>query len=197
MKIVLLVVIVLALVTGFAVLVAATGMVEVAADQPHGDLTAWYLELARERAIHGELDAIRVPELGEERVAAGAAAHRTMCAGCHGAPGREPGAVGQGLNPEPPDLAAEEWSGREHRAEAFWVTSHGIRMTGMPAFGVTHDDEAVWDLVAFLGRLPELDPEGYTALADSASPGGHGYGSGGEEVEGTGGGSSHGSHGHG
>lgn len=161
MKIIITAAVVIVVLLGVVLLVAAAGMVEVAADVPHGGVTAWYLELARERAIAGELDAVEVPELGDGRAAAGAVAYAEMCAGCHGAPGAPPSVIGRGLSPEPPDLADEDWSAAGEQAEAFWVITHGIRMTGMPAFGVTHDDDAVWDLVAFLARLPELDQTGY------------------------------------
>jgi len=94
-----------------------------------------------------------------------------MCAGCHGAPGQDPEAMGQGLNPPPPDLAesALEWS----PAELFWVTKNGIKMTGMPAWGATHDDDAIWPVVAFLTKLPDLDAAQYKDLMDSAGDMGH------------------------
>ena len=34
-------------------------------------------------------------------------------------------------------------------------------MTGMRAWGVTHEDKLLWDLVAFVRKLPELTPEQY------------------------------------
>jgi len=48
------------------------------------------------------------------------------------------------------------------------VVKHGLKMTGMPAWGITHDDELLWDIVAFLRKLPELTPEQYKALVESA-----------------------------
>ena len=53
-------------------------------------------------------------------------------------------------------------------AEQFWVIKHGIKMTGMPAWGVTHDDEILWDVVAFLGKMPELTAQQYQDLVKSA-----------------------------
>jgi hypothetical protein len=38
----------------------------------------------------------------------------------------------------------------------------------MPAWGLTHDDELLWDVVAFVRRLPKLTPEQYEALAKNA-----------------------------
>ena len=53
-------------------------------------------------------------------------------------------------------------------AEQFWVVKHGVKMTGMPAWGVTHSDELLWDVVAFLRKLPELTADQYQTLVKSA-----------------------------
>jgi len=45
---------------------------------------------------------------------------------------------------------------------------HGLKMSGMPAWGVTHDDDLVWNVVAFLRKLPDLTPDEYQALVKSA-----------------------------
>jgi mono/diheme cytochrome c family protein len=141
-----------------------SGLADVAATSPHWALTRFLLSTAMERAVKRHAAGIAVPESLdlEERVRAGAVAYDAMCASCHGAPGAEPDVVGKGLSPEPPDLAAEadEWSA----AEVFWITEHGIRMTGMPAFGPTHSDEEIWELVALVKRLPRLSPAEYRAL---------------------------------
>ena len=46
---------------------------------------------------------------------------------------------------------------------------HGLKMSGMPAWGVTHDDELLWDVVAFLQELPKLTPDRYETLVKSAA----------------------------
>jgi cytochrome c553 len=91
-----------------------------------------------------------------------------MCVVCHGAPGVERSALGEGINPKPPDLAKEaaEWSNRE----LFWITKHGIKLAGMPAFGVTHTDQDLWGIVAFLRRLQNMSPAEYHQLAMEAEP---------------------------
>jgi hypothetical protein len=48
------------------------------------------------------------------------------------------------------------------------VVKHGIKMTGMPSWGATHDDELLWDIVAFLRKMPELTADEYQALVRSA-----------------------------
>ncbi|HWA12821.1 MAG TPA: cytochrome c, partial [Burkholderiales bacterium] len=38
------------------------------------------------------------------------------------------------------------------------------KMSGMPAWGRTHDDASIWGLVAFVQVLPELSPEDYRKM---------------------------------
>jgi mono/diheme cytochrome c family protein len=92
-------------------------------------------------------------------VAAGFDGFRNMCVQCHGAPGVGPGVNGQGLYPGPPELAkvAPELTD----GELFWITKHGIKFTGMPAFGPTHSDEDLWAIVSFIRQLQDWGPEEY------------------------------------
>ena len=46
-------------------------------------------------------------------------------------------------------------------------------MTGMPAWGATHDDDAIWPVVAFMTKLPELDETQYQGLLANAQGIGH------------------------
>lgn len=161
-----------------------SGRADVAATSPHWAVTEWVLSTAMERSVERQARGIEPPDSLDDAagVRAGAEAYDAMCVGCHGAPGIEPGAVGVGLEPEPPELAEEagEWSA----AELFWITKHGVRMTGMPAFGPTHSDAELWDLVAFVQRLPRMPEAEYQSLtAPAAHPGsppeghgGHGHG---------------------
>ena len=43
-------------------------------------------------------------------------------------------------------------------------------MTGMPAFGPTHDDATIWNIVAFIKQLPATDAEAYQRLEQQAGP---------------------------
>jgi hypothetical protein len=61
-----------------------------------------------------------------------------------------------------------EYSDEFKPAEAFWIIKNGIMLTSMPAWGVTHPDEKIWDIVAFLKKLPEMRPEEYSKLASEA-----------------------------
>lgn len=148
------------------------GLFEVAATTPHGSVTDWALSTAMQQGIERRARGVSVPSDLDTpaRIRAGASSYDAMCVVCHAGPGVEADAMASGLLPEPPELAdeAHDWSA----AELFWILEHGIRMTGMAAFGPTHSDEELWDLVAFLRRLPSLSPAEYRSLTGSEGDGG-------------------------
>ena len=88
----------------------------------------------------------------------GLAHYRGMCVTCHGAPGVDASEIGVGLNPPAPDLTLAKVQARTD-GELFWLVANGIRMTGMPGFGQTHENEEIWKIVAFLRHLPEITEE--------------------------------------
>lgn len=153
-----------------------SGLADVAATSQHWPLTHWILSTAMESSVRRQARGIKAPSyLSEDsHVRAGAAAYDAMCATCHGAPAVEPGVVGKGLNPPPPDLTkeADDWSPEE----IFWVTANGVRMTGMPAFGPSHSDSELWDVVALVKRLPRMSGAEYRALLpEPTEHQGHGH----------------------
>jgi mono/diheme cytochrome c family protein/ketosteroid isomerase-like protein len=152
-----------------AVLVYA-GAFNVAADDPHWGFTQRLIETARERSIASHVSDVEVPRLDDAAlIATGAEHYSEMCTGCHLAPGLEETELRAGLYPKPPNLTKR---GRARSPEqTFWIIKHGLKMTGMPAWGVTHDDRSIWGMVAFLGKLPELSPEAYRALAAEGESG--------------------------
>jgi len=114
--------------TGFAY----SGLYDVSASSPHSGVVNWLLSTISHASIERHASNVNVPDLSDvSLVRAGSSDFSTMCAGCHGAPGHAPEAIGQGLNPPAPDLA--ESATHMKPAELFWVIKHGIKMTGMPA----------------------------------------------------------------
>ncbi len=150
-----------------AIIAIYGGLYNVAADIPHAQPVFWLLETARERSVALRAAEIDVPgDLDNAyRIASGAGQYANMCAGCHLAPGMKRTEMSRGLYPRAPELRR---GSDMTAAEEFWVVKHGIKATGMPAWGVTHSDDLLWDVVAFLRRLPDLSPEEYQALVEKA-----------------------------
>jgi mono/diheme cytochrome c family protein/ketosteroid isomerase-like protein len=147
-----------------------SGVFDIAADSPHWPVTSWSAQTLRDQSIARRAKDHSAPATLEQPavIAKGAGEYAEMCAGCHLAPGMADTELRQGLNPAPPALAA--LAGQRAPAEQFWIIKHGLKMTGMPAWGPTHDDERLWSIVAFLRRLPGMTAEDYRQLV---SQGGH------------------------
>ena len=138
-----------------------SGIYNVSATYPDNALSEWVLSTTMDHSVQHHAADIKTPALDDpEMVKIGFGHYRQMCAGCHGAPGVPKKA--RGFNPEPPDLVEEaaEWKANE----LFWITRNGIRMSGMPAWGVSHSDKEIWEIVAFMQKLPSMKPAEYQAL---------------------------------
>lgn len=151
------------------VVVIWSGAYNVAATVPHFEATKWFFGLVRDQSIALRAEAIEPPaelhaRLDMERAVR---SFHDMCVGCHSAPGLEPSFVREGLNPKPPKLDEDRVQARSD-AELFWIVSHGIKMTGMPALAPTHEDEDIWELVAFIRKLPKMGAKEYRALMAAA-----------------------------
>ncbi len=159
----------LLLLAAIVVGVVYSGLYNVAADQPDSPLTRWLLHSTMERSVEVRAAAIGVPKNLNDplRINAGAEHYAEMCVGCHLAPGVETSELREGLNPRPPKLA--EVAAGMGSKELFWIIKHGVRMTAMPAWGLSHGDQNLWDLVAFIRHLPTMTPARYQEL--TARPG--------------------------
>ena len=89
-------------------------------------------------------------------IAAGRAHFADHCAQCHANDGSGNTEMGQGLFPRAPDMATVSQELTD--GELFYVIEHGIRFTGMPAWGTgtPAGEEASWHLVHFIRHLPQI-----------------------------------------
>jgi mono/diheme cytochrome c family protein len=158
---------VLLILAGFAALLIYTGAYNIAADAPHLAPVYSLLNAVRQRSIAVRAAGIAVPvDLGDsKRIAAGAGLYNEMCSGCHLGPGLERSEISQGLYPRAPELARGLAA---TPAEEFWAIKHGIKMTGMAAWGPTHNDTLIWDMVAFLQKFPGMTAAQYQQTVKSA-----------------------------
>jgi len=159
---------IMVIIAGVAVFVWS-GIYNVAATQPHWDITYEFLEEVRDRSIAAHSRDVAAPSLSDPKLElVGAAHYHHTCRLCHGAPGYLRLEFSMGLYPAPPQLNSEEVQ-RWKNEELFWITKNGLKMTGMPAFGLTGGDEELWATVVFLRRLPKLKAEEYDAMVKSGS----------------------------
>src|SRR3954447_20873490 len=161
------VLIVLLVLAGFAGIFLYAGIYNVGADTPHSGFVYSGLNELRDRSVAAYSRNIVPPSdlSSPKRIAAGAGLYQEMCTSCHLGPGMEKTEISQGLYPHAPPLARVT---DLTPAQQFWIIKHGLKFSAMPAWGKTHNDELIWDMVAFLQQLPKLSPEQYEAVVASA-----------------------------
>lgn len=79
------------------------------------------------------------------------------CAVCHANDGSGDTEMGRGMYPRVPDMRQAATQNLTD-GELFYIIEHGVRLTGMPAWGTgTPEGEAAsWHLVQFMRHLPKL-----------------------------------------
>lgn len=159
-------------VLAIVVVLAATGFLyfgvyNIAADDPHTRPVYALLQNMRDRSITVRARGITPPSdlASPQRIAVGAGLYTEMCSGCHLGPGVEKSEMSQGLYPQAPELAKTQ---DLSAAQQFWIIKHGVKLSAMPAWGKTHPDPLIWDMVAFVRELPGMSPEEYKRLVASA-----------------------------
>jgi mono/diheme cytochrome c family protein len=92
-------------------------------------------------------------------LAEGRAHFADHCASCHGNDGKGQTELGRGMYPPAPDMTGQRTQSLSD-GELFAIIEHGIRLTGMPAWGdgsaQSHDQ--TWQLVHFIRHLPAITP---------------------------------------
>lgn len=151
-----------------------SGVYNIGADDTHTRPVHALLETVRDRSIEQRARSIQLPDLSDAAlIHQGAGNYDAMCTGCHLAPGMRETELSKGLYPAPPLFAKASAGNPKHH---FWVIKHGIKATGMPAWGKSMEDEYIWGMVAFIQQLPDMDEAAYKAMV--ASSGGHSHGGG-------------------
>ena len=97
----------------------------------------------------------------------GAKEYEEHCAFCHGGAKAKVSPMQNKFNPPAPQLInriphdPDNW--------LFWVTKHGVRLTGMPSWDGVMTDEEMWKVIAFIKHSDKLPPETAKAWQELAS----------------------------
>ena len=158
-----------------AVLVAGyvmgTGAYNMAATEKHWPVTEKLIEWMRINSIAARSNELEIPAVDEsESLSIGATHYDAMCTGCHLSPGQEPTELAQGLYPQAPVFhqrtsLTDAEKLQEQTKAYFWVIKNGIKMTAMPAWGLTHDDDTIWAMAFFVQKLAGMTASTYDELA--------------------------------
>jgi mono/diheme cytochrome c family protein len=151
----------------------SSGAYNMAATEKHWTITEKIITWVRESSIEVRAKDLEVPTIDETDIfLIGAEHYNAMCTICHLAPGRKPTELATGLYPQAPVFhertPVTDTEEKLHATkEYFWVIKNGIKMTAMPAWGPTHDDESIWATAAFVLTLHGMTTEQYEALTET------------------------------
>ncbi|SRR5579872_7363570 len=151
-----------------------SGLIPANADAQPGILERILARMSLQATIARQVDANAVNPLpvNDANLTAGVKLYGTNCTVCHGAADAKMSAIARGLYQRPPQLARRALPpppgadnarlprrrGVEDDPEANinWIITHGIRFTGMPAFGETLTKDQIWQLTMLLKHLNSL-----------------------------------------
>ena len=161
------------------VIALGSGAYNMAATEKHWFITEKIIEWVRNSSIESRAKDLQVPSLDDKDfLLAGVGHYAAMCIECHSAPGQELTELSQGLYPQAPIFYKQEPTADPeekvvHIKTYFWVIKNGLKMTAMPAWGLSHDDETIWAMAIFVDKLKGMTTEQYDKLIVSGN--GHGH----------------------
>lgn len=131
------------------------GLVDPRADIPINRLEQRVAMPALDAAVaRRTLELTRPADSTEETLLAGLKLYEDHCAVCHGDGAHPTAALTDALYPRAPQFAkdAPDMSPTEN----LYITTHGIRLSGMPAWGRILSDEQLWQVTMFLAHMDHL-----------------------------------------
>lgn len=141
------------------------GIYDIAASRQHTRIVSWILTQVKRQSVKRYAQNIQVPNLNDVRlIKRGFTLYHQNCVTCHGAPGEARSRIGIGVNPFPPPLedTTNVWSD----GEVAWIIANGLKMAGMPAFGLGEQRTDLWALTAFVKRINTLSPLEYRTMVN-------------------------------
>ncbi len=148
----------LAAIVAGAFVISHLGLYPIGADNPPGSLERSLAGRAMDVSANKHKPDMQNPtQLTAANLTKGAQEYEEHCAFCHGGAKAKISPMRDKFNPPVPQLInriphdPDNW--------LFWVTKHGVRMTGMPAWDGIMSDEEIWSVIAFIKNSSKLPPE--------------------------------------
>lgn len=143
-----------------ALAVVRSGRLPANADAPPGQIETWLASTSLDATLAREAPTGANPVAPtDQNLTEGVHLFARNCAVCHGSAkgSASPSPIARGLYQKPPQFGTD---GVEDDPEgmSFWKIKHGIRLTGMPAFGHTLGDRQMWTIALFLKHMDHLPP---------------------------------------
>lgn len=143
------------------------GYVNIEADRPISGAEKKLAMSALDASVERHAPELKNPlQPTEQNLVEGARLYLNHCAGCHGLPSNRDSQFGRSFHPPVPQFFKDAPDMPEHHN--FYITQHGVRFTGMPAWNKTLSDTQIWMIVTFLSQIEKLPPAASKELESPA-----------------------------
>ena len=151
------VIVVIVVIVAGGLVYALGGFVDTNAGQSPGPVETWLASHAMDASMGKHAPHVQSPiPATDANLIDGMKFYTMNCAQCHGTVTKKPSDLGQALYPPAPQLILEPLDDPEWHI--FFAIKHGVRWTGMAAWGKTTTDENIWKTTMFLSRVNQLPP---------------------------------------
>jgi thiosulfate dehydrogenase len=146
-----------------AVVAVFFGVLPANADAKPGFVEQWAAHESLQAAIDRGVKPLKNPlAVTDSVMTAGVKLYGTHCAVCHGTSDAKPSSIAAGLYQRPPQFAKHGVSD-DPAEETYWKITHGIRLTGMPAYVTSLSTNERWQIASFLRYQDSLPPNALAA----------------------------------
>lgn len=163
------VLITIAVIICVGIFVAETGRVDMRADVPPSRLETRFAGGAMDASVDRHAPDTKNPlHANDATLIAGAKIYADRCAICHGDPARPESPLAHAFNPPPPQFMSDAADMGD--SDNYYITTHGIRWTGMPGWGKVLSQNEIWQVVTFIGHMGNLPPDVKAVFALQGPP---------------------------
>lgn len=113
------------------------------------------------------------PQITMDEAAYTAAAniYKDNCAFCHGLPNQQRPPAATGMFPRPPQLFRGHGVTDDEPGETYWKVANGIRLTGMPSYKPSLNEQQLWQVTMLLKNADKLPASAQQVLGGEAAKG--------------------------
>ena len=145
----------------------STGMAPVATAAQAMPFEKRMASMALHQRVEKEMPKTVPIQPDETNMVAGAQIYKDNCSVCHGLPSQTQTAISKGMFPKPPQLFKGHGVTDDPPGETYWKTANGIRLTGMPAFKNSLNDDQLWQVSVMLANADKLPPSAANLLSNA------------------------------
>lgn len=154
---------------GGGLFVAETGRVDMRADVPPPQFERHIAGGAMDASADRNAPKVTNPlQPSSDNLIAGAKVYLDHCALCHGDPVRPHSPLEESFYPRPPQFMSDAADMGDQ--DNYYITQHGIRWSGMPAWKDVLSDQDIWEVVTFIGHMNNLPLDVKAVFALQGAP---------------------------